>query len=169
MRDNDRWRWGDEDPECPEGTSIRVVVETESENNNQEDVVKYASRDPSLVNVAPRPYTGFYACVWHVDGLEHREITDVYHWRYYPTPPDGDEDWMEFCHPKMHLCGLCAGYGLIDTRGIATPAGIECGGVHHCICPNGRDLKAVGLPLHGVTDETVEAIRIRLLGIKMSQ
>jgi len=38
-------------------------------------------------------------------------------------------------------CGLCANRGWIDTRGIKTPAGFECGALLWCICPNGRTLK----------------------------
>jgi len=41
-----------------------------------------------------------------------------------------------------HLCGLCGNHGFIDTRGkVKTPAGVECGSVFYCICPNGRALK----------------------------
>lgn len=38
-------------------------------------------------------------------------------------------------------CGLCANRGRLDTRGIKTGTGFECGDVFWCICPNGRALK----------------------------
>jgi hypothetical protein len=53
-------------------------------------------------------------------------------------------DWMEFCVKNM--CSLCGQAGVIDTRGIRTPANFECGGLHYCICPNGRALKAGSAP-----------------------
>ena len=41
------------------------------------------------------------------------------------------------CH-----CGLCGNSGIIDTRGkVFTAAGVSCGGVFFCICPNGRAMK----------------------------
>lgn len=39
------------------------------------------------------------------------------------------------------LCGLCGNNGQIDTRGVKSPTGIECGGRFLCICPNGRAIK----------------------------
>lgn len=41
-------------------------------------------------------------------------------------------------------CSLCGNYGVIDTRGTRTPAGVECGDVHLCICPNGLDYRKLG-------------------------
>lgn len=49
------------------------------------------------------------------------------------------EHWEEFIVKGM--CSLCGNKGIIDSRGIRTPAGFECGGLHYCICPNGRALK----------------------------
>jgi hypothetical protein len=41
-----------------------------------------------------------------------------------------------------YMCGLCGNHGFIDTRNkVKSSAGIECGGVFYCICPNGRVLK----------------------------
>jgi hypothetical protein len=56
--------------------------------------------------------------------------------------PDEREkfEWGEFVVHNM--CSLCGQIGIIDTRGIRTPANFECGGLHYCICPNGRALKA---------------------------
>ena len=48
-------------------------------------------------------------------------------------------DYLEFI-VGVH-CSLCGNKGVIDSRGIRTPAGFECGGLHYCICPNGRALK----------------------------
>ena len=43
--------------------------------------------------------------------------------------------------PPCH-CGLCGNSGIIDTRGkVFTAAGVACGGVFFCICPNGRAIK----------------------------
>jgi hypothetical protein len=50
-----------------------------------------------------------------------------------------EDQWLEFLVGDM--CSLCGQVGIVDTRGIRTPAGFECGGLHYCICPNGRALK----------------------------
>lgn len=45
-------------------------------------------------------------------------------------------------------CCLCGNHGVIDTRGkVHTPAGLECGDLVFCICPNGRALKKGGASL----------------------
>ncbi|MBB5715832.1 hypothetical protein [Sphingomonas aerophila] len=53
--------------------------------------------------------------------------------------------WDEFCADKSMTgvgCMLCGSNGSIDTRGkVFTAAGVECGGLAFCICPNGRALK----------------------------
>ena len=54
------------------------------------------------------------------------------------------ELWMEFLGPESNPthCGLCGNQGFVDTRGkVFTPAGVECGVLRYCICPNGRALK----------------------------
>lgn len=48
--------------------------------------------------------------------------------------------WAQEYAPKRH-CGLCGNGGVLDTRGVRTAAGLECGGRFWCICPNGRALK----------------------------
>ncbi len=48
--------------------------------------------------------------------------------------------WWEFLSDNQ-MCGLCGQYGIIDTTGIKTPAGVECGVRRFCICPNGRAMK----------------------------
>lgn len=54
--------------------------------------------------------------------------------------PEG-ELWVEFTHPTAHICGLCGNTAVIDTRGRKSPAGYVVGGLHWCICPNGRAWK----------------------------
>jgi hypothetical protein len=58
--------------------------------------------------------------------------------------PQPELDWTEFIVKGM--CSLCGQKGIIDTRGIRTPANFECGGLHYCICPNGRALKVGNAP-----------------------
>jgi len=52
------------------------------------------------------------------------------------------EFWLaEFVSDNGHCC-LCGNRGVIDTRGkVFTPAGVECGKLVHCICPNGRAIR----------------------------
>jgi hypothetical protein len=52
-----------------------------------------------------------------------------------------EEVWAKEFAPKGH-CMLCGNHGVVDTRGkVQTPAGVQCGGVAYCICPNGRRMK----------------------------
>jgi hypothetical protein len=44
---------------------------------------------------------------------------------------------MKHYCPKNH-CGICGNTGVIDSRGITTPAGYEVGGLFWCLCPNGQ-------------------------------
>lgn len=60
------------------------------------------------------------------------------------APRESQDLWLEFC--VKNLCSLCGQVGIVDTRGIRTPANFECGGLHYCICPNGRALKAKRAP-----------------------
>lgn len=48
--------------------------------------------------------------------------------------------WHEFYADKH--CTLCGKHGVIETRGVTTPAGIPVGRVNYCICPNGQALRA---------------------------
>ncbi len=48
-------------------------------------------------------------------------------------------DWYEFSNKD--LCSLCANWGFIDTRSLKNAAGVECGKLNYCICPNGRKMK----------------------------
>lgn len=49
----------------------------------------------------------------------------------------------EFAHASGN-CGLCGNYGVVDTRGLMTPAGFECGVRAFCVCANGRAWKSAG-------------------------
>lgn len=63
--------------------------------------------------------------------------------------------WLEFrgpAHEPGH-CGLCGNSGVIDTRGrMYTPAGVECGVLAFCICPNGRAFKRAKANVKAVRD-----------------
>jgi len=64
--------------------------------------------------------------------MKGREERDSDLWRDYLGGPLGG------------LCGLCGNSGTIDTTGVKSPAGVECGGKFFCICPNGRSMKEHG-------------------------
>jgi hypothetical protein len=49
-------------------------------------------------------------------------------------------------------CGLCGNHGVIDTRGVKTPAGMDAGGLFYCICPNGRALKKAEVSLEAIVE-----------------
>lgn len=51
--------------------------------------------------------------------------------------------WAQWYIQDTH-CSLCGNSGVIDTRGIKTPAGYPCGRVNLCICPNGQALRSQG-------------------------
>jgi hypothetical protein len=57
--------------------------------------------------------------------------------------------WLDgYVNRAVHLCGLCGNRGMIDTRGRAiSHAGIDAGGLHYCICPNGQAYHANKIPL----------------------
>lgn len=44
-------------------------------------------------------------------------------------------------------CTLCGNTGVIDTRGVCTPAGVPVGRCNWCICPNGQAMRASRLSL----------------------
>lgn len=66
--------------------------------------------------------------------------------------------FMEFLSPKVDVCGLCGNSGVLDTRGVRSPLGVECGVVAYCICPNGCKIfdvkKRRGLAKSRIIDET---------------
>lgn len=47
--------------------------------------------------------------------------------------------WLKF-YADEH-CTLCGNRGIIDSRGIKTPAGVEVGRLNWCLCPNGQALR----------------------------
>lgn len=47
-------------------------------------------------------------------------------------------------HYATEHCTLCGNCGVIDSRGIRTPAGKHVGRLNYCICPNGQSLRAQG-------------------------
>ena len=47
--------------------------------------------------------------------------------------------WLRF-YATGH-CTLCGNSGVIDTRGVKTPAGLAVGRLNWCICPNGQTLR----------------------------
>ena len=49
--------------------------------------------------------------------------------------------WYAEFGKRGHCC-LCGNHGIINTRNkVFTAAGIECGDIVFCICPNGREWK----------------------------
>lgn len=57
----------------------------------------------------------------------------------YSVGMKADDLWLEFINPDVNLCGLCGNTGIINTRGLVrSPAGVACGVLRFCICPNGR-------------------------------
>jgi hypothetical protein len=48
--------------------------------------------------------------------------------------------WIEHFQ-EAGLCSLCGQRGIIDTRGLRSPAGVLCGKLNFCICPNGQALR----------------------------
>ena len=40
-----------------------------------------------------------------------------------------------------NMCSLCGQRGIIDTRGVKTPAGVEAGRLNWCLCPNGQAMR----------------------------
>ncbi len=65
------------------------------------------------------------------------------------TKAQMDDLWFnEFVNEDAGLCCLCGNHGWIDTRGkVKSPAGVPAGALRYCICPNGRKLKKLGVPL----------------------
>lgn len=62
-----------------------------------------------------------------------------------------DDPWREFADAEHENCGLCGNTGVIDTRGrLETPAGVPCGVLRFCLCPNGRAWKKGGANLEAL-------------------
>lgn len=76
--------------------------------------------------------------------------------------------WFEH-YVKRGLCSLCGNYGVIDTRGTRTPAGVAVGALHFCICPNGQKRREAGRALAQEPEPVQEpacscSLRGRLVG-----
>lgn len=44
-------------------------------------------------------------------------------------------------HYATDHCTLCGNHGVIDSRGVRTPAGLFVGRLNYCICPNGQAMR----------------------------
>ena len=57
-----------------------------------------------------------------------------------------DAYWMaHYINHNHGLCGLCGNTGVIDTTETAiSPAGVNSGKKHFCMCPNGQQLRKAG-------------------------
>lgn len=59
--------------------------------------------------------------------------------------------WLKFYISNSGFCSLCGNHGLIDTTNVRTPAGVKCGRMNYCICPNGQAMRKIkAVPLTGV-------------------
>lgn len=54
-----------------------------------------------------------------------------------------DQFVIDYCmkHYVTEHCTLCGNRGIIDSRGVKTPAGVDVGRLNYCICPNGQSLR----------------------------
>lgn len=64
---------------------------------------------------------------WSIPQNAVAEIVSAYWLRFYCT----------------EHCTLCGNAGIVDSRGVSTPAGVAVGRLNWCICPNGHVLRAV--------------------------
>ncbi len=48
------------------------------------------------------------------------------------------------------LCSLCGNSGVVDTTGVRSAAGVSCGRINFCICPNGQTHRKQAEPVEGV-------------------
>lgn len=46
--------------------------------------------------------------------------------------------WLQNYAVNGHVCTLCGGKGIIDTRIVKSIAGKHCGRLNWCICPPGQ-------------------------------
>ena len=50
--------------------------------------------------------------------------------------------WRRYYIDREHaLCSLCGNHGTLDTTHVRSPAGVACGRINFCICPNGQALR----------------------------
>jgi hypothetical protein len=57
-------------------------------------------------------------------------------------------------HYAERHCTLCGNRGVIDSRGVCTPAGVRAGRLNYCICPNGQALRAGGASLSFLAEQS---------------
>ena len=60
------------------------------------------------------------------------------------VPPDHEDEWVVEYWLENYVtshCTLCGNRGVIDSRGVKTPAGVPVGRLNYCICPNGQGLR----------------------------
>ena len=50
-------------------------------------------------------------------------------------------------------CTLCGNHGIIDSRGLCTPAGVAVGRLNYCICPNGQAMREQGADMERYATE----------------
>lgn len=70
-------------------------------------------------------------------------------------------DLWHALYVRKDLCSLCGNSGKIDTRGVTSSAGVVCGDVHYCICPNGQAMRAYSptatkIPMIASVDVNIE-------------
>ncbi len=62
-----------------------------------------------------------------VNTATENELVTDYVFTYYLSPEN--------------MCSLCGQRGIIDTRGVETPAGFPAGRLNWCLCPNGQAMR----------------------------
>jgi hypothetical protein len=80
---------------------------------------------------------------WSIPDAVIAEIVAAYWLRYYCT---------------AH-CTLCGNSGIVDSRGVCTPAGLAVGRLNWCMCPNGHALRDATREQTGRALPTEEELR----------
>lgn len=60
------------------------------------------------------------------------------------TPDPITKYWFLNYVSPSGLCTLCGNTGKIDTVGITSAAGVLCGRINLCLCPNGQKMRELG-------------------------
>jgi hypothetical protein len=68
-------------------------------------------------------------------------VTDVMRWKPVMRKPLHGEYWLPKSESGFCFIPSSRSWGIIDSRGVTTPAGVEVGRLNYCICPNGRSLR----------------------------
>ena len=58
-------------------------------------------------------------------------------------------------HYVTEHCTLCGNRGVIDTRGVSTPAGLVVGRLNYCICPNGQAMRSYKAAMEPAVTDTL--------------